>query len=68
MNEKQTTVTEKRYGEYYVDDLAITLRAESATCGGGSEVLVICCISKQLGQSVQEITKVSENNMQERGN
>ena len=35
MNEKQTTVTEKRYGEYYVDDLAITLRAKSASYGGG---------------------------------
>ena len=35
MNEKQTTVTEKRYGEYYVDDLAIPLRAKSASYGGG---------------------------------
>ena len=35
MSEKQTTVTEKRFGEYHIDDLAVSLRAKAATCGGG---------------------------------
>lgn len=45
---KQRTVTETRFGEYQEDDRSVTLRSKSATCGGGSEVLVIevfsdCC-------------------------
>lgn len=28
------TVTEKRFGEYYEDDISITLRSRSASCGG----------------------------------
>lgn len=29
------TVTEKRYGEYQEDEVSVTLRNKSATCGGG---------------------------------
>lgn len=57
------TVTEKRFGEYHEDNKSVTLRNSGATCGGGSEVLVICSIKKQLARSVQEITRESETNM-----
>ena len=33
--------TEQRYGEYSPTDYSISLRAKSASCGGGSEVLII---------------------------
>lgn len=36
-----TTYTEKRFFQWYADDIAVTLRAESGSYGGGSEVLVI---------------------------
>lgn len=38
------TLTEKRYFEWYEDDVAVTLRNKSGSYGGGSEVLVICSI------------------------
>lgn len=37
----KVTVTEKSYSEYTEEDIAATLRATSASIGGGSEVLVI---------------------------
>ena len=55
MREK-ITVTEKRFGEYQEDDLAVSLRAKSATCGGGSEVLVICFTKEQSAHSVPQTT------------
>lgn len=36
------TLTEKRFFEWYEDDVAVTLRNHSGSYGGGSEVLVIC--------------------------
>ena len=33
---EQKTVTEKRFGEYHIDDLAVSIRAKSASCGGGA--------------------------------
>ena len=34
-------MTEMHYGDYKKDDVSITLRSNSGTCGGGSEVLII---------------------------
>lgn len=50
------TVTEKRYGEYHEDDLAITIIRCGATCDNGSEVLVIAnssggCVAGTLDSS-----------------
>lgn len=56
------TLTEKRFFEWYEDDVSVTLRNRSGSYGGGSEVLVISSIRQQLEQSVQEITKESEIN------
>lgn len=36
------TFTEKRFGEWDEDEISITIRNRSGSCGGGSEVLVIC--------------------------
>lgn len=60
---KQRTVTEKRFGEYHEDDKSITLRSRSATCGGGSEVLVICFIRTPLEQSASMTTKAQTDSM-----
>ena len=38
---KQRTVTEKRFFQWYEDDVSVTLRSKSGSYGGGSEVLVI---------------------------
>lgn len=35
------TLTEKRFFEWYEDDVSVTLRNRSGSYGGGSEVLVI---------------------------
>lgn len=35
------TLTEKRFFEWYVDDISVSLRARSGSYGGGSEVLII---------------------------
>ena len=51
------TLTEKRFFEWYEDDVSVTLRNRSGSYGGGSEVLVISSIRPQSEQSVQEITK-----------
>ena len=56
MEMKKETVTEKRFGEYHIDDLAVSLRAKSATCGGGSEVLVICFTKEQSAHYVPQTT------------
>lgn len=50
------TVTEKRFGEYHEDDKSITLRSASATCGGGSEVLVISYTPTELEHCVEQTT------------
>ena len=50
------TVTEKRFGEYHEDDVAITLRNSGATCGGGSEVLVISYTPTELEHCVEQTT------------
>lgn len=36
------TFTEKRFAEWNEDEIATTLRYKSGSCGGGSEVLVVC--------------------------
>ena len=38
---KQRAYSEKRFREYYEDDLSITLRNKGGSYGGGSEVLVV---------------------------
>lgn len=63
MNTKQITLTEKRFFEYHLDDTSVTLRNQSGSYGGGSEVLVIQPIMTQLDRSVQMITKESMSNM-----
>ena len=35
------TYTEKRFFEWYADDISVTLRNSGASYGGGSEVLVL---------------------------
>ena len=37
----RTTLTEKRFFEWYVDDIGVTLRRRSGSYGGGSEVFII---------------------------
>ena len=29
------TITEKRFGQYYEDDVSVTLRSKGGSCGGG---------------------------------
>ena len=59
------TLTEKRYYEWTEDSKSVTLRKNSASIGGGSEVLVIEMLSEAC---VQEITRVSERNMSTKEN
>ena len=35
------TFTEKRFFQWYEDDICVSLRAKSASYGGGSEALII---------------------------
>lgn len=35
------TYTEKRFYEWYEDEVAVTIRFQSGSYGGGSEVLVV---------------------------
>ena len=39
---KKITLTEKRFFEWYEDNVAVTLRYKGGSYGYGSEVLVIC--------------------------
>ena len=41
MEQKQITLTEKRFFEWHEDDKCVTLRNKSGSYGGGSEVLII---------------------------
>ena len=61
------TLTEKRFFEWYEDDVAVTLRSKSGSYGGGSEVLVISSMPTQSEQYVQEITRESVASMSEKG-
>ena len=54
---EQSTFTEKSFGQYEQDGISVTIRACSASVGGGSEVLVICSIPTPLEHYVQETTK-----------
>lgn len=45
MKETKKTLTEKRFFEWYEDDVSVTLRNRSGSYGGGSEVLVIVSAS-----------------------
>lgn len=56
------TVTEKRFGEYHKDDIAVTLRNRSGTYGGGSEVLVV-----QSVRSKRETTRALEHSTHTKG-
>lgn len=47
MKETKKTLTEKRFFEWYEDDVSVTLRNRSGSYGGGSEVLVIDDISEK---------------------
>ena len=38
---KMKAYSEKRFREYYEDDLSITLRNKGGSYGGGSEVLIV---------------------------
>lgn len=51
------TLTEKRFFEWHEDDVSVTLRNKSGSYGGGSEVLVICSMPKQLERCAKMITK-----------
>ena len=46
---KTITMTEKRFFEWYEDDVSVTLRYKSGSYGGGSEVLVITFFSTEEG-------------------
>lgn len=54
MNEK--TYTEKRFFEWHEDDVSVTLRNNSGSYGGGSEVFVIFCTRTQSDLSARPIT------------
>lgn len=62
------TLTEKRFFEWHEDNVSVTIRNRGGSYGGGSEVLVICSISRQSEQSAQEILKGLETNMLTKGN
>lgn len=57
------TVTEKRFGEYHKDEKSVSLRNHSGTCGGGSEVLIICTTPPQSGRYRRETGEELETNM-----
>lgn len=57
------TVTEKRFFEYHEDDISVTLRNKSGSCGGGSEVLVICSTKIQSEHYAKTITKAPTDSM-----
>ena len=52
------TYTEKRFKDYYEDEVSVTLRASFGSYGGGSEVFVVT----RLMPFVQETTRESETN------
>ena len=56
------TLTEKRFFEWYEDDVSVTLRSRSGSYGGGSETLVIFSTPTQSEHCVPETTKVLEMN------
>lgn len=62
------TLTEKRFFEWHEDNVSVTIRNRGGSYGGGSEVLVICSISRQSEQSAQEISRGLETNMLTKGN
>ena len=49
--------------QWYVDDIAVTLRSRSGSYGGGSEVLVISCTPTQSEHCAMTIIKGQEVNM-----
>ena len=60
---EQITFTEKRCGQYDKDEKSVTLRASSASVGGGSEVLIISTIPILLEHYAQETIKGQGRNM-----
>ena len=48
------TLTEKRFFKWEEDEISVSLRARSASYGGGSEVLVIYSIKTPLEHCVQQ--------------
>lgn len=50
------TLTEKRFFEWYEDDVAVTLRNHSGSYGGGSEVLIIYSTDGQQKHNLQQGT------------
>ena len=63
MEKKQITMTEKRFFEWHEDDVSVTLRNKGGSYGGGSEVLIISCISEPLEHCKLSITKGQTGNM-----
>ena len=53
----QKTVTEKRFFEWYEDDVSVTLRNRGGSYGHGSEVLVISSIRTPLEHCASMITR-----------
>lgn len=60
MADEKITLTEKRFFKWYVDDIAVSLRAKSGSYGGGSEVLVIMSAPTPSVLSAPQTTKESE--------
>ena len=59
---KQITLTEKRYFEWYEDDVSVTLRNCSGSYGGGSEVIVISYIPIPSEPCARTTTKAQTDN------
>ena len=38
----KATLTEKRFFEWYEDEISVNIRASGGSYGGGSEVLIVC--------------------------
>lgn len=62
------TLTEKRFFEWHEDDVSVTLRNNSGSYGGGSEVLIICSTKTQSEHSVPMTTKDRIDSMSRRRN
>lgn len=44
---EQMTFTEKRFFQWYRDDVSVCQRARGGSYGGGSEVLIVCQIEEE---------------------
>ena len=65
---KQKTLTEKRFFEWEEDDVSVTLRNNSGSYGGGSEVFVIYSTKTPSEHCAKTITRDRTDSMSNRTN